>query len=319
MCCEIRLAVPVSAELDRRIGRATTLDVLPGDVETHAGVRVYGNSLGFLAGYPSSQHSMSCALLAAGDDAMERDFDYSVARRPDDLADPAAIGREAASRAVRRLGGRKLDTASVPVLYPARLGRSLFGHLVSGISGGSLYRKATFLSDSLDTKVLADHISIQEAPHIARGLASAPFDSEGVATTERTLVEAGYLRGYVLGSYYARKLGMASTGNAGGIHNLTVSSTGESFEALLAALDTGLLVTELMGQGVNLVTGDYSRGAAGFWVEGGEIQYPVSEITVAGNLRDMFSQIRAVGTDTDLRGGIRTGSVLVDGMTVAGN
>jgi PmbA protein len=288
-------------------------------VSTHEGVRVYGNSHGFLAGYPSSQHSLSCAVLASADGPMERDFEYSVARHADDLLAPELIGAEAARRATRRLGARKLDTATVPVLYPARLARSLFGHLIGAISGGNLYRKASFLTDAMDKKIFADTISIIEQPHIPRALSSAPFDDEGVATVDRTLIEDGHLRGYVLGSYYARKLGLESTANAGGIHNLVVSNTGEDFDQLLVDLDRGLLVTELMGQGVNTLTGDYSRGAAGFWVEQGEIQFPVSEITVAGNLSDMYQQIRAVGTDVDRRGGIRTGSVLVDGMTVAGN
>ncbi|MGI9330835.1 MAG: metalloprotease PmbA [Gammaproteobacteria bacterium] len=288
-------------------------------VSTHEGVRVYGNSHGFLAGYPSSQHSLSCAVLASAGGPMERDFEYSVARRSEDLLAPELIGAEAARRATRRLGARKLDTATVPVLYPARLARGLFGHLIGAISGGNLYRKASFLTDAMDKKIFAEAISIVEQPHIPRALSSAPFDDEGVATLDRTLVEDGHLRGFVLGSYYARKLGLESTANAGGIHNLVVSNTGEDFDQLLAGLDRGLLVTELMGQGVNTLTGDYSRGATGFWVERGEIQFPVSEITVAGNLADMYQQIRAVGNDVDRRGGIRTGSVLVDGMTVAGN
>ena len=288
-------------------------------LSTQAGSRIYGNTNGFLGGYPSSQHSLSCAVLASADGLMERDFDYSVSRRPEDLASAEEIGHEAAVRAVKRLGARKLNTMNVPVLYPARLARSLFGHLLGAISGGNLYRKSTFLADALGKPVFAERVQITEQPHIPRALASAPFDDEGVATADRVLVESGVLRGYVLGSYYARKLGMDSTGNAGGIHNLGVDSTGESFETLLAGMDKGLLVTELMGQGVNTVTGDYSRGAAGFWIEKGEICYPVNEITVAGNLADMYRRIEAIGTDTDLRGAVRTGSVLVGGMTVAGS
>jgi PmbA protein len=289
-------------------------------LSSHAGTRVYGNSHGFLAGYPSSQHSLSCALLASdANGAMERDFDYTVSRRPDGLDTAQQIGREAAVRAVRRLGARKLDTQSVPVLYPARLARGLFGHLIGAISGGNLYRKSTFLADALDTAVFADFVSIAEQPHIPGALASAPFDDEGVATADRILVQDGILRGYVLGSYYARKLGLETTGNAGGIHNLVVSNTGHSYDDLLADMNQGLLITELMGQGVNTVTGDYSRGAVGFWIENGEPCYPVSEITVAGNLADMYRQVRAIGTDTEMRGAVRTGSVLVDGMTVAGN
>jgi PmbA protein len=288
-------------------------------VSTHEGARVYGNSHGFLAGYPGSQHSLSCAVLASAEGAMERDFEYTVARVPTALADPQQVGREAASRAVRRLGARKLDTVTVPVLYPARLARSLFGHLVGAVSGGNLYRKSTFLLDSLGQAVFAERVNIVEQSHIPAALGSAPFDDEGVATSDRVLVEAGVLRGYVLGSYYARKLGLETTGNAGGIHNLVVASTDGDYESLLAGMERGLVVTELMGQGINMVTGDYSRGAAGFWVERGEICYPVSEITVAGNLAAMYRQIEAVGTDVDQRGAVRTGSVLVGGMTVAGN
>ncbi len=288
-------------------------------LSTHAGARVYGNSHGFLAGYPSSQHSLSCAVLASENGTMERDFEYTVARAPQNLESAPQIGREAANRAVRRLGARKLNTVTVPVLYPARLARSLFGHLVGAISGGNLYRKSTFLADALGQSVFAELAQVAEQSHILAGLASAPFDAEGVATADRPLIEAGVLRGYVLGSYYARKLGLESTGNAGGIHNLVVESTGESYAELLGGMDRGLLVTELMGQGVNTLTGDYSRGAAGFWVENGELCYPVNEITVAGNLADMYKQIEAIGTDIDVRGGIRTGSVLVGGMTIAGN
>jgi len=288
-------------------------------VGTSSGCSVYGNSNGFIEGYRTSQHSLSCAVVAADNGQMERDYEYSVARDPIDLSDPKEVGREAAERTLRRLGSTKLETRSAPVLYPARLARGLFGHFLGAISGGAQYRKATFLLDSLETPVFADLVSIDELPHLPKALASAPFDGDGVATHDRTLVDAGVVKGYVLGSYYARKLGMETTGNAGGIHNLVVSDTGQGFADLLAKMDRGFLVSELMGQGVNSMTGDYSRGAAGFWVENGEIQYPVSEITVAGNLRDMFRNIVAIGNDRDCRGGIRTGSVLVDGLTLAGN
>jgi PmbA protein len=250
---------------------------------------------------------------------MERDYEYTVARDAADLIDPVSIGREAARRTVQRLGATKLDTRATPVLFPARLARGLFGQLISAISGGSQYRKSTFLLDKIDSQVLADVVTIDEMPHLLKGLASSPFDNEGVATVDRRLVDSGVLKGYVLSSYYARKLGMQTTGNAGGIHNLVVSSTGESLTDMLATMDRGFFVSELMGQGVNGVTGDYSRGAAGFWVENGQIQYPVSEITVAGNLLDMYRNIVAIGTDTDFRGGIRTGSVLVEEMTLAGS
>jgi len=288
-------------------------------VGTSSGCRVYGNTNDFLAGFRDSSHSLSCAVLAEADGGMERDFEYTVSRNADDLLGPVVVGREAAAKAVKRLGATKLDTRKAPVLFPARLARGFFGHLLGAISGGSLYRKSTFLLDSLDTQVLADFVTIDERPHLPAGLASSPFDDEGVATVDRRLVDAGVIKGYILGSYYARKLGMESTGNAGGIHNLIVSDTGHGFTDLLAEMDRGLLVTELIGHGVNPVTGDYSRGAVGFWVENGEIRFPVAEITMAGNLQDMYRHIVAIGNDVDLRGGIRTGSVLVEEMTIAGS
>jgi len=288
-------------------------------LSTGNGCRVYGNTNGFLEGYRNSQHSMSCAVLAEADGRMERDFEYSVSRLADELTGPIAIGREAATRAVGRLGSIKLDTRTAPVLFPARLARGFFAHLLAAISGGSQYRKSTFLPDSLDTPVLADFVTIDERPHLPAGLASAAFDDEGVQTVDRRLVDAGVIKGYVLGSYYARKLGMQTTGNSGGVHNLVVADTGKSYADLLAEMGTGLLVTELIGHGVNAITGDYSRGAAGFWVENGEIQYPVSEITMAGNLKDMYRNIVGIGNDVDVRGGIRTGSVLLEEMTIAGN
>ena len=301
-------------DADSRIGNSEG-----ATLSTHDGCRAYGNSHGFLEAYRSSQHSLSCAVLAQEGGQMERDFEYTVARHPDELNAPALVGREAAQRAVRRLGARKLATTTVPVLYPARLARSLFGHYLGAIAGGSLYRKATFLVDSVGRRVFASRVNFGERPHIVRGLGSAAYDEEGVATTDRELVSGGVVQGYVLGSYYARKLGLESTANAGGVHNVVVADTGESYADLVAGIDRGMLLTELMGHGINLVTGDYSRGAAGYWIENGELQYPVSEITVAGNLADMFQNILAIGTDTDLRGGVRTGSVLVDGMTIAGS
>jgi PmbA protein len=288
-------------------------------VSSYEGCRASGNSAGFLAGYRDSQHSLSCAVIASQGEQMERDMDYTVARHPDALDSAVQVGREAARRATARLGAVKLDTRSAPVLFPARLARSLIGHLVGAVSGGALYRRASFLLDSLGQTVLAPCVTIDERPHLLRGLASAPWDDDGVATAERRLVEAGVLNGYILSTYSARRLGMTTTGNAGGAHNLVVGDTGASYADLLAAMGTGFLVTELMGSGVNPVTGDYSRGAAGFWVEKGVVGYPVSEVTIAGNLKDMFKGIAAIGTDTDLRGGIRTGSILVRDMTIAGN
>jgi len=318
---EPRQAIDIATECE---AAALDLDARVANSEgatlaTSSGCRVYGNTNAFLAGYRESSHSLSCAVVAQDAGQMERDYEYTVSRRPDELESAASIGRQAAERSLRRLGARKLDTRKSPVLLSPRIARGFFGHLIGALSGGSLCRKTTFLLDSLDTQVLADCVTLDERPHLAAGLASAPFDAEGVATGDRRLVDAGVVRGYVLGSYYARKLGLPTTGNAGGTHNLVVGDTGQSRADLLQAMGTGLLVNEVMGQGVNPVTGDYSRGAAGFWVEGGEIQYPVSEITIAGNLRDLYRRIVAIGTDTDRRGGIQTGSVLIEEMTLAGN
>ncbi|NDV12586.1 metalloprotease PmbA [Crenobacter caeni] len=288
-------------------------------VSTQTSHFVYANSNGFLAGYPGSRHSLSAAVIASENGAMQRDYWYTSARASADLDDAASVGRRAGERALRRLGARSVKTGNYPVLFEAPIASSLIGHLVSAVSGASLYRKSTFLLDTLGKQVMASCVNIDEDPFVPRGLASGAFDSEGVATRARRLVDAGVLGGYFLGSYSARKLGMQSTGNAGGSHNLIVHDTGERFEAMLARMGTGLLVTELMGHGLNLVTGDYSRGAAGFWVENGVIAYPVEEITIAGNLADMFGAIEAVGTDTLIRGGKRCGSILVGSMTVAGS
>lgn len=288
------------------------------EVNSHSGVRVYGNTHGFLAGYPASSHSLSCAVLGRRGDELQRDFWYSVSRLPEGLASAESVGRRAAERTVARLGSRRLSTTSAPVLFTPQMARSLLGHFIGAISGGNLYRKASFLLDSLGEPVFAERVSLTEQPHLPQALGSAPFDGEGVATRERRLVDAGVLQGYVLSSYSARQLGMETTGNAGGVHNLTLSPGASGFDELVAGLDRGLVVTHLMGQGVNLVTGDYSRGAAGFWVEDGKIAYPVEEITVAGNLREMFRNIGALGNDVDIQGNVRTGSILIDRMTIAG-
>ncbi|MGQ9685241.1 MAG: metalloprotease PmbA [Thiobacillaceae bacterium] len=279
---------------------------------------IYANSLGFMAGYPSSRHSISCAVIAEEGGAMQRDFWYDTARAASDMSAADAVGRRAGERTVRRLNARKLGTRQCPVLFEAPVASGLIASFVSAVSGGHLYRKSSFLLDSLGTRVFPEFVQIQERPFLPRGLASAPFDHEGVATHDRDVVKDGVVQGYFLGSYSARKLGMKSTGNAGGNHNLIVPSTGEDLDGLLRKMGTGLLVTELLGHGLNMVTGDYSRGAAGFWVEDGVIAYPVEEITVAGNLKEMFLGIQAIGRDVEVRGSRRVGSILIDRMTVAG-
>ena len=287
---------------------------------THSAVRVYGNSNGFLQGLPSTSHSVSCALVAEQGEDMQRDYWYSVARSMQGLEPVAAIGRRAAQRAVRRLGARRLGTRRAPVLFAPELARGLFGHFVGAIRGASQYRRSSFLLEAAGTQVFPSFLNIAERPHLLRGLASSPFDAEGVSTRDRELVQNGVLQGYVLGSYSARKLGLKTTGNAGGVHNLLVSANtaSGSFEQLLQRMGEGLFVTELMGPGVNGVTGDYSRGASGFWVEQGAIAYPVHELTIAGNLREMLRGIVAVGNDVDSQGAVWTGSVLLEAMTIAG-
>ena len=289
-------------------------------VSSHRYVRVYGNSHGFLEGYASTSHSLSCVLLAQKGDDMQRDYWFSSVRDPADLQNHEAVGRKAGERALARLGGRRISTRRAPVLFAAELARGFIGHLIGAIRGSAQYRKSSFLLGAAGQQVLPSFMQFDERPHILKGIASSPFDDEGVATRDRALVKDGVLQGYVLSSYSARKLGLKTTGNAGGIHNLIVSAPGKAmpFDALLKEMGSGLLVTELMGQGVNGVTGDYSRGASGFWVENGVIAYPVHEITIAGNLREMYRNIVALGTDVDLRGAIRTGSVLISEMTIAG-
>ncbi len=289
-------------------------------VSTHRGVRVYGNSHGFLAGYPTTSHSVSCVLLAQDGDDMQRDYWYTAARAPEGLDDLEQVGRRAGQRAIARLGARQISTRKAPVLFAADIARGFFGHMVSAVRGSSQYRKSSFLQDAAGEQVLPGFVQMQERPHLLRAMASSPFDAEGVTTRDRELVCNGVLQGYVLGSYSARKLGLHTTGNAGGIHNLLVTSSAGLLDlpALFARMGSGLYVTELMGQGVNGVTGDYSRGATGFWVENGELAYPVHEVTVAGNLKAMYRGVQALGSDIDLLGAIRTGPVLVDEVTIAG-
>jgi PmbA protein len=280
---------------------------------------VHANSLGFMGGYPSSRHSISCAVIASQDEAMQRDYWYSTVRDATDLEQADSVGKKAGMRSVARLGAKKIATCEVPVLFEAPIASSLIGHFVSAVSGGSLYRKSSFLLDSIGTQVFAPDIQIRELPHLKKGLASGAFDDEGVATRERKLIENGVVQGYFLSSYSARKLGLRTTGNAGGNHNLILDNGAAlEFSALLKKMGKGLLVTELLGHGVNAVTGDYSRGAAGYWVEGGEICYAVEEITIAGNLKDMLLGISAVGSDVIIRGSKQCGSLLIDRMTVAG-
>ena len=288
-------------------------------VGTHQGLHVYGNTHGFVGGYPTTSHTLSCVVLAGSGEDMQRDYWYTSSRDWHELQDAESVGRESARRTIARLGPRKISTRRAPVLFVPELARGLIGHFVAAIRGSSQYRQASFLLNSVGQQVFPAGFSIAERPHIPKAMGSAPFDDEGVATRDRELIDDGVLTGYILSSYSARKLGLQTTGNAGGSHNLLVAPTLQGgMPALLARLDTGLLLTELMGQGVNTVTGDYSRGAAGFWVEKGEIQYPVAEITIAGNLRSMFTGIAAAGDDIDARGGVRVGSMLLQEMTIAG-
>lgn len=287
-------------------------------VTSHQGLSVYGNSHGFLGGYPSTRHSISCAVIARDEQGMQRDYWYTVARDPEDMEAAEAVGRRAGERTVRRLGARRLGTRQAPVLFAPELATGILGHLVAAVRGGKLYRRASFLLDHAGRQIFPAFVRIDEQPHLPKALGSAPFDSEGVATRPSDLVREGVLQRYVLDSYSARRLGLQTTANAGGVHNLIIEPGERDFPAMLAEMGTGLLVTELMGQGINYVTGDYSRGAAGFWVEGGEIQYPVQEITIAGNLKEMFQGIVAVGNDVETRGSIRSGSLLVERMTIAG-
>ena len=289
------------------------------NLNTYQGLRVAGNSLGFLHGYPSSRHSISCSVIGGTGDNMQRDDWWTVARDAIDMEPAEVVGRKAAERTIRRLNGRSLSTRQCPVIFAAEVAGGLIGHFIGAIRGGNLYRKSTFLLDQLGKPVFPGFIHIHEQPHLRKALGSAPYDGEGVATHAHDIVKDGILESYVLSTYSARKLGMKTTGNAGGVHNLIIEPGVLDLPALLKKMGTGLFVNELMGQGVNIVTGDYSRGAGGFWVENGEIQYPVDEFTIAGNLKDMFMNIVAVGNDVDLRGNTRTGSILIEEMTIAGD
>ena len=279
---------------------------------------MYANSHGFVGGERSTSHSLSVSLIAGRGDDMQRDHWYTTGLSPDDLEAPAAVGRRAAARTVARLDPRPLRTGEYPVLFAPETARSLVGHLLAAISGGNLYRRASFLVDKVGERILPPWFRIEERPHLRRGLRSASFDAEGVATVESAIVDGGVLQRYLLGSYSARKLGLASTGNAGGVHNLQVAANATDGAGIARAMGRGLLVTDLMGQGANTVTGDYSRGAAGFWIENGEVAHAVDELTIAGRLQDIFLAIEAVGADVDRRSHVGIGSLLVGRMTVAG-
>lgn len=312
---ELALEIEAAAlDADERINNSDG-----ASIALHRGMSAYANSHGFRGSQRRSRYSMSCAVIAGSGDDMQRDYYYSSARNPRHLEAPGNIGAQAAQRTIARLKPRKIATRTAPVIFRNDIARGFIGHLLSAISGSAQYRQSSFLLDAIGNTVMPTGMSIVEQPHLAEAAGSTAYDSEGVATKDRAIVDDGVLQGYILSSYSARRLGRETTGNAGGVHNATVSSTAGDLQSLMADMGDGLLITELMGQGVNGVTGDYSRGAAGFWIENGEIAYPVSEITVAGNLRDLYQSIGAIGSDVDERGNIRCGSVLVGGMTIAGS
>lgn len=319
---EAAAALAITAEQAARDVSPLITNTDGASVDTYEGHFVLGNTRGFMGGYPYSRHSLSVAPIAGRGAAMHRDYWYTTARKAQDLADPVAVGEYAARRTLSRLSARRIKTGRFPVLFEAPLAAGLLGSLVQATSGGALYRKASFLLDALGKPVMADHIDVAEDPYILGAMGSACFDAEGVTTHARNVVTGGVLDGYFLSTYTARKLGMRSSGNAGGSHNLTLSSRltapADDLPAMLRKMGTGLLVTELIGQGVNYVTGDYSRGAFGYWVENGQIRHAVQEITIAGNLADMFRQIVAIGSDTFTRGSKTTGSILIEQMSIAG-
>ena len=321
---------PADLELDALAERAREIEAVGrgaderidnsegGSVSTEAGLAVYANSHGFVGTSRGTRYSQSCVLIARDEAGMQRDYDYDTARVFGDLAAPEVTGAGAARRTVRRLGARRIPTGKMPVLFAPEVARGLIGHLVGAVSGGNLYRRSSFLLDAAGEKILPAWVSLIERPHLPRGAKSSSFDGEGVVTREKALIEDGVLARYVLSSYSARRLGLDTTANAGGVRNLELVGANRSQEQMLDEMGSGLMITELMGQGVNLVTGDYSRGAAGFWIENGQIAWPVEEITVASHLREMLGNLRAAGTDVDTRHNIRAGSLLVDEMMVAG-
>lgn len=298
---------------DKRIINAEDVTVATG-----AALHVYANTNGFIGYYPYTRHEIACVLVAKEKDEMQRDYYYTIATDPKLMMSTHDVAQHAAQRTVQRLGAKPIKTTKAPVIYVAEEARSLLGHFAGAMSGGAIYKKNSFLVDHLGKKVFPDFITIQEHPHLELALGSAPFDGNGVATRENKFIENGILQSYALSIYSARKLGMKTTGNAGGTHNLTISHGDSDFNTLLKRMGRGLVITEMMGQGVNTLTGDYSRGASGFWVENGEIQYPVNEVTVAGRLQNIYANIVEVGNDVDIRGNIRSGSILISEMTIAG-
>lgn len=312
----IRIAIDCEAaatSFDKRISNSEG-----ATVGTNSGIRAYGNSHGFLASYPKTSHTLSCVVIGEENGSMQRDYWYTTARDANALLSGTEVGRIAARRTVERLNARKIRTVNAPVVFAPEVARGFIGHAIGAITGGAQYRKSSFLLDAEGEKIFPSFMQIHERPHLPGAMASAPYDAEGVATRDRDIVVDGVLQGYVLSSYSARRLGRATTGNAGGVHNLIIPGTVADLQSIVQDMSSGFLVQELIGQGVNGVTGDYSRGAVGFWVENGEIAYPVHEVTIAGNLRDLYRRIVAIGKDQDLRGGIRCGSVLVDEMKIAG-
>ena len=287
-------------------------------VGTNRGMRAYGNTHGFIGSYAKTSHSITCVVLAEADGAMQRDYHYTSSRVPGDLENAANVGVTAAEKTIRRLGARKIKTTTAPVIFIPELARGFIGHAIGAIAGGAQYRRASFLLNAAGEKIFPDFVDIQERPHIPQATASRWYDAEGVATYDRDIVADGVLQAYILSSYSARRLGLATTANAGGAQNLVIPGSDTDLAGLIAEMGTGLIVEELIGQGVNAVTGDYSRGAVGHWVENGEVQFAVHEVTIAGNLRDLYMRIAAIGNDQDLRSGIRCGSLLVDGMMIAG-
>lgn len=318
LAVEDAIGLAIACEDAARAVDARIVNSEGASVTASAGVHVYGNSHGFVGGYPTSRQGLSCAVVAQEGTSMQRDYWWSAARAAADLDSAEAVGKRAGERTLARLGARQIGTRQAPVLFSAHIAAGLLRHLVSALTGASLYRKTSFLLDHLGRKIFPDFVTIREEPLLPRGLASAPFDGDGVATAPKDIVSAGILSSYLLDAYSACRLGLETTGNAGGVRNLRIAMGEMDRDALLREMDTGLLVTELMGHGINAVTGDYSRGAAGFWVEKGEIAFPVEEITIAGNLKRMYQDLVAVGNDCDFPGSTRTGSWLIETMTIAG-